>query len=218
MKTLELTAPAKINLYLEVTGQLPNGYHTLRTVMHTVSLCDSLTLTLTDPSEGITMTCNDFAVPCGADNLVCRAAHYFLETFGIRRGVHINLIKRIPSGGGLGGGSADAGAVLRGLDQLCETMIPVHALTALGARFGADIPFCVVGGSFSAEGFGEKLTPCTPLPDCTIVIVQGRFPISTPEAFARLDRIGRIVRGGNPMPALLAGGSLKDIAAVSIHI
>lgn len=211
MKTIRCSAPAKINLFLEVLGKRPDQYHAIRTQMQTVSLYDTLTLTLTE--HGITLNCDQPGIPCDSSNLVCRAAAAFFEARKSSSGVHIELRKSIPAGGGLGGGSADAAAVLRGLNQLFDFPFSPGSLAALGAKLGADIPFCVIGGCCTAEGIGEILTPLPSLPNCRILVIEGKTPTATPAAFTALDRIPRAIQTASPMPDLLQRGNLADICA-----
>lgn len=202
-------AYAKINLFLEVFGKREDGYHGIRSVMQTVSLHDTVNVRLSE--SGISMTCSTPALDCGASNLCIKAAKAFSSACG-GVGAEITLTKVIPMQAGLGGGSADAAAVLRAMNFLCGCPFSVRELYRIGAKVGADVPFCVSGGTALAEGIGEILTPLPALPHCRVVICAGMPPVSTPEAYGRLDRLPP--PSGDPYPpfaAALESGTLADI-------
>ncbi len=189
MDSLVLNAKAKINLYLDVTGKRADGYHLLETVMHTVSLCDTVTLTKTCRS-GIEISCSDPLIPCNEKNIAYKCAAAFFNKTGISsRGVSIDIIKRIPSQAGMGGGSADGAAVLTGLDRLFETRLSEGELISIGARIGADIPFCIKGGCGYCTGIGEIIEPLPAICGC-VLIGKGQAGISTAEAFGKIDSLG----------------------------
>lgn len=184
--TIQENAYAKINISLDVTGRRPDGYHDMLMPMQTVSLCDELSLTL----EGTTVQAktNFRYIPGDERNLAVRAAKAFLSEIGEeKQGVRIEINKRIPVGAGLGGGSADAAAVLRALNRAYNGVLDRQTLIALAAKIGSDVAFCLVGGTMLATGRGETLLGLPPLPDCSIVIVKPSFSISTPELFKKLD-------------------------------
>lgn len=183
------TAQAKINLTLSVGEKRRDGYHTIDSVMHSISLSDSITL---ERGEDISLSIVEGTAPAGKDNLMVRVAELFFREKGISGGVHMTLSKRIPSEAGMGGGSSDAAAVLRGLARLYGTGDSLETLAAMGASLGADIPFCVLGGACRCEGIGEVLTPLTPWPGLPLVIVRPETSVSTGEAYRLLD--GRNLR------------------------
>ena len=189
MDSLVLNAKAKINLYLDVTGKRADGYHLLETVMHTVSLCDTVTLTKTG-RDGIEISCSDSLIPCNEKNIAYKCAAAFFDKTGISSGgVSIDIIKRIPSQAGMGGGSADGAAVLTGLDLLFETGLSEGELISIGARIGADIPFCIKGGCGYCTGIGEIIEPLPAI--CGYVLIgKGKAGISTAEAFGKIDSLG----------------------------
>lgn len=189
MDSLVLNAKAKINLYLDVTGKRADGYHLLETVMHTVSLCDTVTLTKTD-RNGIEISCSDLLIPCNEKNIAYKCAAAFFDKTGISSGgVSIDIIKRIPSQAGMGGGSADGAAVLTGLDRLFETGLSESELISIGAKIGADIPFCIKGGCGYCTGIGEIIEPLPAI--CGYVLIgKGQAGISTAEAFGKIDSLG----------------------------
>lgn len=187
-----LNAHAKINLFLDITGRLPNGYHTLTGVMQSVSLADRVTVEVSCAAiDEVHLSCSDPALPTDRGNLAFRAAELFLsETNGFAHSplsVRIHIEKHIPYPAGLAGGSTDAAAVLRGLNHLIGKPLSPDALEALGARLGADVPFCIRGGTCITEGIGDILTPCPALPACDILIACAGEGVSTPEAYRALD-------------------------------
>ena len=217
MDSLVLNAKAKINLYLDVTGKRADGYHLLETVMHTVSLCDTVTLTKTGRS-GIEISCSDPLIPCNEKNIAYKCAAAFFDKTGINSGgVSIDIIKRIPSQAGMGGGSADGAAVLTGLDRLFETGLSEGELISIGARIGADIPFCIKGGCGYCTGIGEIIEPLPAICGC-VLIGKGQAGISTAEAFGKIDSLGRGI--GIPGIKKIFGNvsSLTDIASYCRNI
>ena len=180
-------ACAKINLFLDITDRRPDGYHSLNSVMQQINLADTLTLTLGGRGNAITLTTDHGALECDEHNLIWRAARAFFECLGESRDLTVHLTKRIPMQAGLGGGSADCAAALRGLNSLCGDPFTVEELCTMGASLGADVPFCVLGGTARAEGIGEVLTPLSPMPDCAVVVAMGRETMPTPAAFRALD-------------------------------
>ena len=182
-------AYAKINLYLDVISRYDNGYHEVNTIMQTVSLADDIEILL--EGEGISLVCDKKEIPDDSRNIAWRAAELFLsECPWVKcRGVSINIKKNIPSEAGLGGGSADAAAVLCALNEIFGYPVKQERLLEIGGNIGADVPFCMVGGTAYASGKGTLITPISDMPDCFIVIAKGKKGISTPWAFGELDRI-----------------------------
>lgn len=185
--SIKLLAFAKINLFLDITARRNDGYHTLNSVMQQISLADTLTVTLGGLGDGITLTTDHGALACDEQNLIWRAARAFFAALGESRDVSVHLLKQIPMQAGLGGGSSDCAATLHALNALCGMPFTTEQLCAMGASLGADIPFCVLGGTARAEGIGDQLTQLTPMPDCTIVVAMGREAMPTPAAFRALD-------------------------------
>ncbi len=180
---MRIKANAKVNLSLDITGKRPDGYHTLCSVFQSVSLSDVLTVSL---SDSVAVRCS---VPslCGQDNLCFKAACLFFEETGIKNGADIFIEKHIPEAAGLGGGSADAAATLVALNELCGQPLTQEKLLEIALRLGADVPFCVVGGTKLCEGIGEIMTDLTPLPDCFIVIAKKGQKGSTGQMYNALD-------------------------------
>ena len=176
----------KLNLLLDVPGKRPDGYHEMKMVMQTVSLCDEVTLE-TGAAEDCCV-CDVPGVPSGTDNLALRAAKAFYEEAGIpAEKVRISIRKSIPMQGGMAGGSADAAAVLRLLNRMHGGPLTSDALQKTGLRLGSDVPYCLVGGTKLAEGRGEVLSALPALPDCAFVLLKPEFSVSTPWLFGKLD-------------------------------
>ena len=182
---IHMKARAKLNLGLDVLGKRPDGYHDIRTVMQTIDLYDELELELTD-KPGIHLTSDSPQAPADESNLVWRAARLFLETNAPEKGVCIRLTKKIPVAAGLAGGSTDAAATLLGLNALTGKNLDLQVLLQMGARIGADVPYCILGGTALAEGIGEILTPLDPLKDCLFLLVKPPVSVSTKEAYEGL--------------------------------
>ena len=183
--SLTVKAYAKINLFLDITGRLPNGYHTLNTVMQQIDLYDTVNISLAD--EKISVTCSDPNVPCDERNIAYRAAAAFFAETGIRGGAEIDIKKDIPLEAGLGGSSTDGAAVLAALNRLCGEPLDFGRLCAVGASLGADVPFCLTGGTAVCGGTGEKIqqTPCKK--DYFIVIAKPDFSCNTAQAYKKYD-------------------------------
>ncbi len=184
-KELYLQAPAKINLGLDVTGKRPNGYHDLRMIMQTVKLHDEVYLKRTKAS-GIRMETNLRYIPSDQNNLVWKAAQLLLEEFPQEDGVFIKLTKRIPVAAGLAGGSSDAAAVLMGVNRLFDLGLSRQELMDRGVKIGADVPYCIMGGTALAEGIGEELTPLPAPPTCKVVLAKPPIHVSTKEVYGAL--------------------------------
>ena len=213
MRSLTLSAPAKLNLTLDILGSRPDGYHDMKMVMQSVSLADRVTLE-PEPSGGVQADAGLGFLPRDRKNLAVSAALAFYEALGQEApGLRITLEKNIPVCAGTAGGSSDAAAVLRGLNQLTGAGLSPRALAEIGARVGSDVPYCVLGGTMLAEGRGEVLTPLSPLPPCTIVLCKPAFSISTPVLFQAWDRQKRRLRPDTDgLIAALDSGDLTEIA------
>jgi len=211
-KPIQEQAFAKLNLSLDVTGKREDGYHELVMLMQTVSIADTLTLTQTDGGL-VTASSSLRFIPTDDRNLAVRAARSFLGAIGEReKGVSIHMEKRIPVGAGMGGGSADAAAVLRGMNRLFGNPLSRRALEELSSGIGSDVAFCVAGGTALARGRGEKLEDLRALPDCVFVVAKPDFSISTPELYRKLDSAP--LRRHPDTPGLLQGIETGDLNAV----
>jgi len=180
---LVLRAPCKINLSLEVLGRRPDGYHEIRTIMHTVDLCDELAFAVR-LDGALTLSCDDPAVPADGTNLVLRAAHLLRERGDPAAGAAIALRKRVPPGGGLGGGSADAAITLLALRDLWELRVTDDDLAEMAARLGSDVPFFLRGGTALCEGRGERVSRLPVGPAMHFVLVMPDLHVSTREVYA----------------------------------
>lgn len=186
--TISEKSYAKLNLCLDVTGTLPDGYHSVRGVMQSTDLADSIEIC--PGGDEWRAESNLRFLPTGGTNLAVRAAVLFRRETGLGpEGGVIRLNKKIPVCGGLAGGSGNAAAVLRALNREFGASLGEEELRRLGVQLGADVPFCVSGGTMLAEGKGEVLTPLRALPECSVVICRPPFSSSTPELFAALDRL-----------------------------
>ncbi|MBR3893564.1 MAG: 4-(cytidine 5'-diphospho)-2-C-methyl-D-erythritol kinase [Clostridia bacterium] len=193
-------ANAKINLYLNVIGRRENGYHNIVSIMQTVSLCDLVTVDYRPaPQLSIELFAsgND-TMPTDCRNLAWRAAETYLAAIGQSGAVRITIEKHIPMAAGLAGGSADAAAVLRAMNRLCGNRLTTEALCALGAKLGADIPFCIVGGGALVTGIGEELRAVEPMPQCHLVVACMGEGISTPWGYGKLDELHNNFADANP--------------------
>ena len=183
--TLTRKAYAKINLGLDVVHRLENGYHEVRMIMQTVGIYDVLTFTAAQ--SGIRITTDSGELPVGEDNLIYRAARLLMETYNVSVGVDIHLEKHIPIAAGMAGGSSDAAAALLGLNELFALGVPEEQLRQLGVRIGADVPYCIMGGTALAEGIGEILTPLPSAPQCVLLIATPDSQGSTKDVYEHLD-------------------------------
>lgn len=213
MTTLYECAYAKINLTLDVLGVRPDGYHDLKSVMQTVSLCDDIEINV-GTGKPWCLKCDAEGVPLDGRNLAWKAAEVFLEAIGKDpEGLEIRMVKRIPSQAGLGGGSSDAAAVFRALNRHYGMPLSVQELADLSAKVGSDVPFCVLGGTVMVEGRGEFVRKLADMPKCAIVICKPDFPVSTPALYRKLDEceIGKHP-DNDAMEAAIAAGELTLIA------
>ena len=210
---MEVQARAKLNLTLDVLGKRPDGYHDLKMVMQSITLADDLTLEDNGTGE-IRVRSNLSFLPGGEKNLAVKAALCFYRTLGREpRGLDISLDKRVPVCAGMAGGSSDAAAVLRALNQMEGQPFSREELARVGEQVGSDVPYCVLGCTALAEGRGERLTPLPALHQCWVVVCKPDFPISTPELFARID--GCKVRRRPDTDGVLAALEAGDLPEVA---
>ena len=189
MRKIKLRAPGKINWTLDVKGKRPDGYHEVEMLMQSIGLWDEITLTEKKGSIGISGNSSD--MPLDEGNLAVRAAKLVKQSCGVDAGVDIKIHKEIPVSAGLAGGSTDAAAVLVGLNALWGLGLTEESLAELGGKLGADVPFCIRGGTAVARGIGDKLTPLPPLEGIWLVLVKPPFGVSTASVYGVLspDRI-----------------------------
>ena len=189
MITLKENAYAKLNLTLDVLGRREDGFHDLKSVMQTVSLCDPVELDV-ETGKPWSLVCGREDIPCDERNLAWKAAAAYCAA--VRKnpdGITIRIGKNIPSGAGMGGGSADAAAVLRALNRYYGNLMSPEELAALGATIGSDVPFCVLGGTVMCEGRGEIMRRLPDMPKCIILGCKPEFSISTPVLFKKIDSV-----------------------------
>lgn len=219
MKTMTIYTPAKINLFLDVTGKRDDGYHDIVSVMMPVSLYDTVSVTREEGRDELRVFC-DVDVCAEQDNIAYKAAKLYFEHTGIRvQRTRIDIEKRIPAQAGLAGGSTDAAAVLIALDELCGTRLSEEELCALGKKLGADVPFCIVKRPMLTEGIGEIFTPVADLPKCTLLIAKDGEGVSTKEAYAKIDEIGCAVhRDHTPLLHALESGDLAAVGECTYNI
>ena len=185
MDVLKIDAYAKVNWGLDVVRRLENGYHEVKMVMQTVGICD--TLTLKKEAEGLKITTDSGEIPANEDNLVYKAAKLLKDKYDIGEGVSIHLEKRIPVAAGMAGGSTDAAAVLKGMNALFSMGLSEEQLKEEGVKLGADIPYCIMGGTALAEGIGEKLTRLPDTPDAFLLVAKPDINVSTKYVYENLQ-------------------------------
>lgn len=186
---IKVNAPAKINLSLDILKRRADGYHDVSMVMQTIDLYDTVTVT-ENASKEITISCDYEGVPCDKTNIAYKAADLFFNYTRIENpGIHINIDKKIPTQAGMAGGSTDGAAVIVALNKMFNTYLPVKTMKEIGARFGADVPFCIEGGTQLATGIGTDLKKIPSFPDCYIVICKPPVSVSTAEAYALCDKM-----------------------------
>lgn len=184
MDSVVIKAMAKVNLGLDVLRRRENGYHDVKMVMQTVNLYDTLTLSKAD--EGIVITTNTGELPSNEDNLIYKAAKLLFEYAGKIAGVSIHLDKRIPIAAGMAGGSTDAASTLLGINELYNLDLTKEELAEIGVKIGADVPYCIYGGTYLSEGIGEVLTKLPDAPECYIVIAKPGIGVSTKYVYENL--------------------------------
>lgn len=185
MNQLILKAYAKVNLGLDVIGKLPNGYHEVKMVMQTVGIYDELTLE--KAQSGIVVTTDSGELPTDENNLIYKAAKLMQEKYGIREGVRIHLQKNIPIAAGMAGGSTDAAATMKGMNTLFGLGADAEELREEAVKIGADVPYCILGGTALAEGIGEKLTVLSPAPEMHLLVAKPDINVSTKYVYEHLD-------------------------------
>ncbi len=216
MTTLYEGAFAKVNLTLDVLGKREDGYHDIKSLMQTISLRDDIEIDVGTGKPWM-LLCDRDTIPTDESNLAWRAAKLFFETIGKDPdGLEIRITKRIPVEAGLGGGSADAAAVLRALNRHYDYPFSLPALAELGGMIGSDVPFCVLCGTAIVEGRGERVRKMPDLPECIFVIAKPDFSVSTAELYKRLDEITIGVRPDHETVerALLAG----DLDTIAMNV
>ena len=213
MTTLYEGAFAKLNLTLDVLGKREDGYHDLQSVMQTISIRDDIEIDI-GTGKPWKLLCSDETIPCDERNLAWKAAKVYCDAMKKDpNGLEIRITKRIPSEAGMGGGSADAAAVLRALNRHYGNPLSIFALAELGAQVGSDVPFCVLCGTAMVEGRGERLRKLPDMPDCIFVVVKPEFSVSTPALYKKIDEVAIAKRPDNQaMESALVAGDLLKVA------
>lgn len=188
MKACEIYAYGKINLGLDITGRREDGYHEVSMVMQSVRLHDTLLFIRTRSPKIVIITDAKY-VPTGEGNLIYKAIELVRSEYGITDGVRVNLKKRLPVAAGMAGGSSDAAATLKAMNRLFDLRMTGERMAELGVRLGADVPYCLMGGTALAEGIGEKLSALPDMPGCHILLVKPPIGISTPQAYKKYDEL-----------------------------
>ena len=186
MNSICIKARAKINLSLDVLRKREDGYHDVQMIMQSISLHDKVFLGQIE-KKSIKISCDKKWVPSNSDNIAYKAAKLLMDKFDLQKGIDIKIVKNIPVAAGLAGGSADAAAVLKGMNELFSLNLEQEELMQLGKTIGADIPFCIKGGTMLAEGIGEILTDIKPLNNVDIVLVKPRISVSTAWVYKNLN-------------------------------
>ena len=212
MTTLYEGAFAKLNLTLDVLGKREDGYHDLKSVMQTISIRDDVEIDV-GTGKPWKLSCTMEGIPTDERNLAWKAAKVYCDTMNKDpNGLEIRITKRIPSGAGMGGGSADAAAVLRALNRHYGNPLSIFALAELGAQVGSDVPFCTLCGTAMVEGRGEQLRKLPDMPDCIFVVVKPEFSVSTPELYRKIDEVTIAERPDNQaMESALLAGDLEKV-------
>lgn len=215
MDEMTIKALGKINIGLDVTGRRPDGYHLVRMIMQTVHIYDLVTISKTSSGD-ISMTANVRFLPVNEDNLCIRAARLLADEFQLKDGVRISLKKQIPVAAGMAGGSADAAAVLYGMNRIFSLGLSKKQLMERGLRLGADVPFCLMRGTALAEGIGEKLTPLPPMIRCPVLIAKPAISVSTPWVYAQLDGLAHPKHPD--IDAMVSAIYAQDLHALGSHM
>ena len=219
MTTLYEGAFAKLNLTLDVLGKREDGYHDLQSVMQTISIRDDIEIDI-DTCKPWTLLCDKEGIPTNETNLAWKAAKVFFDAAHKEPdGIEIRITKRIPAEAGMGGGSADAAAVLRALNKHYDNPFSILALAELGAMVGSDVPFCTICGTAMVEGRGERLRKLPDMPDCVFVVCKPDFSASTVELYRQLDKTEIAKRPDNrAMEGALLSGDLGKVAEQIINV
>ncbi len=212
MNSITVNAYAKINLGLDVLNKRPDGYHEVRMIMQSLELHDVITITRS-AAEGIRINTNLSYIPNDQGNLVYKAAALFLKTISVKEGLNIRLEKNIPVAAGLAGGSSDAAAALKGLNELYQAGLSTEELMKLGVKLGADVPYCIRLGTALSEGIGEILTPLDPIPGCFVLLVKPDISVSTKYVYENLRLTEASIHPD--IPAMCDALSSGDLTALT---
>lgn len=211
---IKVKAYAKINLMLDIIYRRTDGYHDLFMIMQSIGIYDTVTVTETK-SKKITITCNFDDIPLDEHNIAHKAATAFFDSTKIKnKGVNIDIVKRIPHAAGMAGGSADGAGVLVALNELTGAGLSDDELCAIGVKIGADVPFCIKGGTLLAQGIGDVLNKVKPLRKCYIVIAKPDCSVNTASAYKQFDECGKVHTPDKlGMLYAMQGRDLKEICS-----
>ena len=215
MDNITIQAPAKINLFLDVIRKRPDGYHDLKMIMQTINLYDDIHIDKTT-HNGIEINCDAMGIPRGENNIAYKAAELMKRQYNIKQGMTITIKKRIPVSAGLAGGSADAAAVMRGINELFGINIDNFSLAKLGKQAGADVPFCIIGETAIAQGVGEVLTPLELFGEVPVVLVKPQFSVSTAYVFNKFIHCSEINKPD--INRLIEALRIRDIKNVGLNL
>lgn len=211
---IKVKAFAKINLMLDIVATRTDGYHDLFMIMQSIGIYDTITVTETK-SKKITITCNIDDIPLDEHNIAYKAADAFFKAVKIKnKGINIDIVKRIPHAAGLAGGSADGAGVLVALNKLCGAGLTDDELCDIGVKIGADVPFCIKGGTLLAQGIGDALNKVKPLRKCYILIAKPDCGVNTAYAYKQFDECGKVHTPDKfGMLCAMQGRDLADISS-----
>lgn len=218
MEEIILKTPAKINWTLDVVRKRSDGYHDISTIMQSIAIYDEIKIRSLSEKK-IVVGVSDPNIPDGEDNIAYKAAKLMLDSFKIDRGLDIYISKQIPSAAGLGGGSSDGAAVMFGIKYMYDIDVDLDTLISMGSVIGADIPFCILGGTALAEGIGEKLKPLPSIDKFWLIIVKPNINISTGEIYGRIQ-VDNIVNrpDNNRFIQALYSGDLEGMAKYGSNV
>ena len=206
---------SKVNLGLDVLRRRDDGYHEVRMIMQTLRLCDELYFEETQKNE-IRIVCNSENLECDENNLIYKAARLIMDEAGIDRGLDIRLKKNIPIAAGMAGGSSDAAATLVALNKMFGIDFDIAKLKEIGVKIGADVPYCIEGGTQLSEGIGEKLTRLKDAPQCFVVVAKPHIGVSTKYVYENLHV--ETIKTHPNIDAMLKGIDAGDLIEISSHM
>lgn len=214
MNEIKISSYGKINLALDVKNKREDGYHNIRTIMQEISLKDDLTI-IDNDSENLTIESNNREIPLGEENLVYKAWEELKKVSGVNKGAHVHIYKRIPVAAGLAGGSSNAAAMLKGLNELWELNYSLEKLEDIGKIIGADIPFCLRGGTLLGSGIGNLFEEIGSFEDVHVLLINPNIPMDTKYVYEKLE----LENGKNfNMDLILQGVRKKDLLGVSKNL
>lgn len=212
---MKISAMSKVNLGLDVLRRRDDGYHEVRMIMQTLKLCDELYFEETQKKE-ISIVCNSENLECDENNLIYKAARLIMDEAGIDRGLDIRLKKNIPIAAGMAGGSSDAAATLVALNKMFGIDFDIAKLKEMGVKIGADVPYCIEGGTQLSEGIGEKLTRLKDAPQCFVVVAKPHIGVSTKYVYENLHV--ETIKTHPNIDAMLKGIDAGDLIEISSHM